>query len=406
MPKFVCKAATLEGELVERTFEAPNRSAVVEQLDRAGLIPIQISESRSTEGNSFFTLSLSGAKKVKLDDLVLFTKQLSTLLKAGVPLLPTLEALYEQSEHPTLRQVISELYRDVEGGSSLSDAMAKHPKMFSELYINTIRAGELSGALDDVLSRLAALLEHDKATRSKVKSAMRYPIIVIASLGVAFAALMTFVVPRFVEMFLQSGMELPLPTKILITMSNLFKNYLHFLAAGGFVLWIAFKQYTKTSGGRYQWDRLRLKLPIFGPLVLKVAMSRFARMFQTLNSAGMPILQTLQILGSTVGNEVVKAEIERVAEGVKRGEGIADPLRRSKLFPPMVVRMIAIGEQSGSLDNMLASISDHYDLEVEYAVKNLTTMIEPMLTVGLGVIVVFLALAIFLPMWNLTNLAR
>jgi len=387
--------------------EASDRNAVVEHLERSGLIPIEVKEIRKGGGTGgLASLSLTGRKKVKLDDIVLFTKQLVTLLKAGVPLLSALEALYEQSEHPTLKEVISELYRDVEGGSSLSDAMSKHKHVFSDLYVSSIRAGELSGALDTVLERMATLLEHDKATRAKIKSAMRYPIIVILSLGIAFTALMTFVVPRFVEMFLESGMELPLPTKILIAMSNGFKHYWHIGGGAIFLGVILFKQYIKTERGRYEWDRFKLKLPIFGPLLLKVAMSRFARMFQTLNSSGMPILQTLEILADTVGNEVVKREILKVAEGVQRGEGIAEPLRNSKLFPPMVIRMIAIGEQSGNLDSMLYSVSEHYDLEVDYAVKNLTTMIEPMLTVGLGAIVLFLALSIFLPMWNLTNIAH
>jgi type IV pilus assembly protein PilC len=406
MPTFSYKAASFDGEVVERTLEAADRNAVLEFLDRAGLIPLQINEVRGLAASRLSNTALGTSKKVKLEDLVLFTKQLVTLLKAGVPLLSALEALYEQSEHPTMRQVISDLYRDVEGGSSLSDAMAKHRKVFPELYVNSIRAGELSGALDQVLERLSTLLEHDKATRTKVKSAMRYPLIVIASLSVAFFALMTFVVPRFAEMFLQSGMELPLPTKMLIAASNAMKHYWHVLVGSVFGVTIAFKQFVRTRRGRYQWDRFKLKLPIFGPLTLKVAMSRFARMFQTLNSSGMPILQTLSILADTVGNEVVKEEIHKVAEGVQRGEGIADPLRQSKLFPPMVVRMIAIGEQSGSLDDMLLSISEHYDLEVDYAVKNLSTMIEPILTVGLGIIVLFLALSIFLPMWSLTSIAR
>ncbi|MDZ7372344.1 MAG: type II secretion system F family protein [candidate division KSB1 bacterium] len=406
MPTFSYKAVTYEGEIVQRTMEASDRRAVLEFLDKSGMIPLEVNEARGLAASGLAKVNLSGQKKVKLEDLVLFTKQLVTLLKAGVPLLSSLEALYEQSEHPTMRQVISDLYRDVEGGSSLSDAMAKHKRVFPELYVNSVRAGELSGALDQVLERLSTLLEHDKATRTKVKSAMRYPLIVIASLGVAAAALMTFVVPRFAEMFLQSGMELPLPTKILIAASNGFKRYWHIGAGALFAGFVFFKQFTRTERGRYEWDRFKLKLPVFGPLVLKVAMSRFARMFQTLNSSGMPILQTLDIVAETVGNEVVKREIRRVSDGVRRGEGIADPLRQSKLFPPMVVRMIAIGEQSGSLDNMLYSISEHYDLEVDYAVKNLTTMIEPMLTVGLGIIVVFFALSIFLPMWSMTNLAQ
>ena len=397
------KAVTSAGEVVEKTMEAASPANVFESLERSGMTPLKITEVKAKSSQS---LSAFGQKKVKLDDLVLFTKQLVTLLKAGVPLLSALEALYEQTEHPTLKEVISELYRDVEGGQSLSDAMAKHPKVFPALYVSSIRAGEASGAMEQVLSRMATLLEHDKETRAKLKSAMRYPIIVISSLGIAFLVLMTFVVPRFVDMFLQAGMELPLPTRILIAMSNALQRYGLYGLFGFVALIVAFKQYIKTRTGRYQWDKFKLSMPIIGNLTLKVAMSRFARMFQTLNSSGMPILETLDILSETVGNEVVSRELQKVTLGVRRGEGIAEPLRRSKLFPPMVIRMVAIGEQSGSLDDMLLNISEHYDLEVDYAVKNLSTMIEPMLTVGLGIIVLFLALSIFLPMWNLTSLAR
>ena len=403
MAVYQYKAVTATGEIVEKSMEAASPANVFESLERSGMTPLKITEVKAKSSQS---LSAFGQKKVKLDDLVLFTKQLVTLLKAGVPLLSALEALYEQTEHPTLKEVISELYRDVEGGQSLSDAMAKHPKVFPALYVSSIRAGEASGAMEQVLSRMATLLEHDKETRAKLKSAMRYPIIVISSLGIAFLVLMTFVVPRFVDMFLQAGMELPLPTRILIAMSNALQQYGIYGFFGFVALIVAFKQYIKTRTGRYQWDKFKLNLPIIGNLTLKVAMSRFARMFQTLNSSGMPILETLDILSETVGNEVVSRELQKVTLGVRRGEGIAEPLRRSKLFPPMVIRMVAIGEQSGSLDDMLLNISEHYDLEVDYAVKNLSTMIEPMLTVGLGIIVLFLALSIFLPMWNLTSLAR
>ncbi|NOZ57908.1 MAG: type II secretion system F family protein [Calditrichaeota bacterium] len=403
MAVFQYKAVTPSGEIIENSMEAASQANVFEHLERSGLVPLKINEVKQRASDS---LALFGKKKVKLDDLVLFTKQLVTLLKAGVPLLSALEALYEQTEHPTLKEVISELYRDVEGGQSLSEAMAKHPKVFPALYVSSIRAGEASGAMEQVLSRMATLLEHDKETRAKLKSAMRYPIIVISSLGIAFLVLMTFVVPRFVDMFLQAGMELPLPTRILIVMSNALQRYGVYGFFGFIGLVVAFKQYIKTRTGRYQWDKFKLSMPIFGNLTLKVAMSRFARMFQTLNSSGMPILETLDILSETVGNEVVSRELQKVTIGVRRGEGIAEPLRRSKLFPPMVIRMVAIGEQSGSLDDMLLNISEHYDLEVDYAVKNLSTMIEPMLTVGLGIIVLFLALSIFLPMWNLTSLAH
>ena len=403
MPIFEYRAINDEGKVVQAAVEALNTGVVAEQLEKLGYIPLKISEQKG----SLLNFDLFGKRdKVKTDDIILFTKQLVTLLKAGVPLLSCLEALLEQADKPGLRKTIEELYSDVESGISLSEAMAKHPSAFPNLYVHSIKAGEMSGALDKVLERLALLLEHDKATRSKVKAAMRYPIIVVSSLCVAFLILITLVVPKFVVMFTKAGVQLPLPTRILIGINEIIHNYWHVGIVTIVVVIIGFKQYIKTEQGCFHWDNFKLKMPLFGNLTHKAAMSRFSRMFQTLNSSGLPILQTLEIVAKTVGNLAVGKEVERASLGIRKGEGIAAPLKQSKMFPPMVIKMISIGEQSGSLDDMLLNISEHYDLEVDYAVKGLTTMIEPLLTVALGVIVLFLALGIFLPMWDLTKFAQ
>ena len=401
MPVFQYKAMSASGGVVQDELEAPNPAAVAEKLESLGYIPLNISRKKGGSSKLF-----EKKPRVKDHDIIVFPRQLVTLLKAGVPLLSALEALSEQTDNPVMREVIGKIYIDIESGISLSEALAKHPTVFEDMYVNSIRAGEMGGALDDVLLRLADLIEYDRETRSRIKSAMRYPIIVVVSLIVAVIALMMLVVPKFIDMFTQMNIELPLPTRILITIYEAMNNYWDVGIALIALMIIAFKLWVKTANGRLIWDSVKLKLPIFGPLLMKSYMSRFTRMFETLNRSGLPILQTLEIVSRTVGNAAIGREIEKATIGIRRGDGIAMPLKQSKLFPPMVVRMIAIGEQSGSLDEMLHNISEHYEMEVEYAVKGLTSMIEPILTVGLGVIVLFLALAIFLPMWDMTKIAQ
>jgi len=404
MPLFEYKALSDTGTLIVNTVEAASSSVVAEQLERLGYMPIRISEKRQSLLTNLALFKKN--PKVKRDDIIIFTRQLVTLLRAGVPLLSTLEALAEQSANPGMKAVINAIHADVEGGTSFSEALSKHPRIFEELYVNSIKAGEVGGALDEVLERLAFLMEHDRETRARVKAAMRYPIIVVVSLCIAFVVLIMLVVPKFIAMFKKVGVELPLPTRILIGIHYTLQHYWWLMLGVIGVAAFAFRRWIKTERGRYHWDHFKLNAPIFGNLVLKTSMSRFTRMFETMNSSGLPILQTLDVVARTVGNAVVAKEIEKASLGIRKGEGIALPLKQSKFFPPMVIRMIAIGEQSGSLDEMLLNVSKHYDMEVDYAVKNLTSMIEPVLTVALGFVVLFLALSIFLPMWDLTKMVK
>lgn len=402
MPNFEYKAIDASGSEVTEVMEAQDSAAVAEHLDKLGYLPLRIKQRSKSSNLQLF----SNRKKLKQAEIIVFTRQLVTLLRAGVPLLSCLEALVEQTESETLKEIIQKIYVDIESGLSLSDALKKYPRGFSELYVNSIKAGELGGALDEVLERLTQLMEHEQETKARVKSAMRYPIIVIVTLVLAFVALIMLVVPNFIKLFDKMGVELPLPTRLLIGFHSLMVNYWYLLIVGIAAVVFAFLKYIKSEKGAYQWDLFKINAPVFGNLNLKTAMSRFTRMFETLNSSGLPILQTLDITAKTVGNVVIGKEIEKAAQGILQGEGLAAPLGESKIFPPMVIRMISIGEQSGSLDEMLMNVSKHYDAEVDYAVKNLTSMIEPILTVGVGAIVLFLALAIFLPMWDLTKIAK
>ena len=402
MPSFEYKAIKPDGSEVTEVMEAKDADAVTRYLDKLGYLPLKIKQS----GGGLNLKLFSNRRKVKDGEIIIFTRQLVTLLRAGVPLLSCLDALVEQADSEGLKEIIEKIYVDIESGLSLSDAIKRHPKEFSELYINSIRAGEMGGALDKVLERLVELMEHEQETNARIKSAMRYPIIVVVTLILAFVALMMLVVPNFIDLFTKMNIELPLPTRLLIGFHYVLSNYWYLVIAGLSAGAFGFFKYIKTEKGAFRWDQFMITVPIFGDLNLKTAMSRFTRMFETLNSSGLPILQTLEITSKTVGNIVIGKEIEKAAAGVLQGAGLAGPLAEGKIFPPMVIRMIAIGEQSGSLDTMLLNVSKHYDTEVEYAVKNLTGMIEPVLTVGVGVIVLFLALAIFLPMWSLTTLAQ
>ncbi len=400
MPHFRFRAINDNGQFIEDVMEASNTGAVAEKLDSWGYVPLKIKESKESSTKLF-----GGSKeKVKVDDVVLFTRQLHTLLKAGVPLLSSLEALMDQGTNVAFRNVVQDIYLTIEGGRSFSEALSLHPTVFPKLYVSSIKAGELSGQLDEVLGRMAEVLEHEKNTRDKLKSAMRYPIIVVIALVIAFVVLIVLVVPRFASMFTQLGAQLPLPTRMLIATSKFLQHDLHFISLGVFFAYVGFKRFIKTPKGRLWWDEQILKIPVFGDLMMKNALSRFSKMFETLNRSGLPILQTLEIVAETVGNEKIGQEVRKISDGVQRGEGIARPMRRSKIFPTLVVRMVAIGEQSGSMEEMLSTISNHYDLEVDYAIKNMTSMIEPMLTVVLGAFILFLALSIFLPMWNVMSL--
>ena len=399
MPDFVYKAITSDGAVIEDVMDAPNLGAVAQKLDQWGYVPLSIKEQKKNELTLF-----SKKDKVSFDEVVLFTKQLYTLLKAGVPFLTSLEALSEQASSPKMKEVIRDLYVSVESGKSFSEALSQHDKVFNKLYISSIKAGELSGQLEDVLARMTFVMEHEKETRDKIRAAMRYPMIVVSALIIAFAVLIVMVVPKFAAMFQQLGASLPLPTRILIALNNLLQHYGLYLAGVAGLIGVAFAKWKKTEKGQRIWDEQVLKMPLVGDLLLKNAMSRFAKMFETLNRSGLPILQTLDIVSETVGNVYIGNEIKKISAGVERGEGLSKPLRRSKLFPPMVIRMIAIGEQSGSLDEMLANISAHYDVEVDYALKKMTAMIEPILTITIGIFILFLAMSIFLPMWNMMNL--
>jgi len=406
MPPFEYKAVTPSGEIVTDVYDAPNEEGVSREIYRKGFRPIAIKKTKTAKANA--NESKSGGffdKKIKIDEIVLFTKELVTLLRAGVPMLTSLEALGSQSGKQ-LGEVLNRIYVDVMSGKSFSQALDHHPKVFNKLFVNSVYAGEMSGSLDEVLERMASVLKHDAETRKKVKSALKYPIFVVCAMVAAFLVIMVMVVPKFAMIFSSFDMELPLPTKILMGLSSFVQTYILYILIGLVGSTGGFYWFVKTPGGRWWFDTFKMKIPVIGDLIKKSAMARFTTMFETLNRSGLPILQTLNTVSAAVGNVVIEKTIKEVASGVEKGQGIAGAMKRFDLFPPMVVRMIAIGEQSGSLDDMLGSVANHFDIEVEYAIDGLTSMIEPVLTVVLGGAVVVMAFGIFLPMWDMVGAVK
>lgn len=402
MPNFKYKVRDRNGQAIAGIIDAPTSQVAGDRLYQQGYFPITIEE----EGKANFP-DISNIykrfKKVKAEELIFFSQQLSTLYKAGLPLLTGLLSLAEQSKNKKLKPVLEAVGHQIEEGSTLFDAMSKYPDIFPHLYVNMVRAGEASGRLGESLDRFVALAERELKTRQRVKGATRYPKIVVLSLVIAFAVLIAFVIPRFVQVFSRFNTPLPLPTRIMVSVNSFFHTYWYVVIAAVLVIPILFNRYIQTEKGKYLWDRLKIRIPIFGHLLLKIALSRFAYIFVMLNRSGIPIIQTLEITSSTINNVFLSRTIEDISKSVREGRSLADAMEESGRFTPLVLQMVSIGEVSGTLDEMLMRVTDYYDLEVDDAIKKLSTYIEPTLTILLAMVVLFLALAVFLPWWNMAS---
>jgi len=403
MPNFKYKARDKYGKPLTGVITSETRELAFSYIKNSGYIPISVEQFDNPYAEKSFFARFS---RVNLEELLAFTRQLVTLQTSGLPLLTSLEALKEQSENKLLKNVIARIIIDIKGGLSFSDALAKHPNIFNELYVNMVRAGEASGKLDEILERLAILSEHQMQTQSKIKSATMYPIIVILTLIGAFVAMIVFVLPKFAELFSSFNVELPLPTRILLGINYVVQNYWYIILAMVGILVFLINRYVNTSIGRRMWDGLKLRIPIFGPLILKIIISRFARITGALIKSGIPLLQVLEMTSKTAGNVIVTESLNKVRRSVNEGKPMHEPMKEDKLFPPLVVHMVAVGENTGKLDHLLSRVSDYYDGQVDYTLKNLTTAIEPILIFCLGGMVLVMALAIFLPMWNLLQVFK
>ena len=406
MPKFSYKAINESANTVSGVIEADSLEMATDILTERGYIPSKVTEKRETSQGFTWSNINESITPIKAPDLILFTKQFRTMIQAGVPILSLLQVLENQTENLKLKKIIAAMTLDIKGGSSLYDAFRKHPATFSSFYCSMVRAGESSGELGDVMDRLIYILGHEHKIKSDIKSALQYPILVVIFLAVAFFVLLTFVIPKFAKILISAGIEIPLPTRICILLYQILSNY-WFLILGAAIAGIGvLAYYLSTEQGKYVRDSCVLKLPIFGPLFVKAAMARFASIFAILYKSGILVLDSIKILSGTIGNTAISREFDRIRGQLEEGRGIAEPLRTARYFTPMVIDMVAIGEASGKLEDMLREVSAHYDDEVEYATSQLSEAIGPILVVGLAAVVGFFALAIFLPMWDLTKIVR
>lgn len=397
------KARDKYGKLASGVMGADSERAVAVKLGQIGYIPISIFEAKkdSKADKVFFQF-----KRVGFSDLNMFTRQLYTLQKAGLPLLSSLRALREQTSNLMFKDNIGQIAREVEGGSSFSLALERFPRIFGPIYVNMIKAGEASGRLAENLERLAVLGEHEEKIRMRIQAAMRYPMIVVAAILIGFLILITFVVPRFVNLYSQHQAVLPLPTRILIGVNYAVTHFWWAFILMGVLGIIFLRKFITTQEGALWVDRLKLKIPIFGPLLLHIIMSRFCRMTSTLMHSGVPILQILDLTSEGIGNKVIARTIQTVKDGVNEGRGMSEPMKISGMFPPIVVEMVSVGEATGKTDELLLHISDYYDSQVDYTINNLVSLIEPILILFLGMAVLLMALGIFMPMWNMMNLFK
>jgi type IV pilus assembly protein PilC len=397
MPAYVWKGKNRDGKAVSGERVADSKEAVMALLRRDQILVSSVKE----KGKEMALPKLGGGVPAK--QLAVFTRQFSVMIDAGLPLVQCLEILGTQQDNKTFAKILQQTRMDVEGGASLADAMRKHPKAFDDLFVNMIAAGEAGGILDTILKRLATYIEKAVKLKGQVKGAMVYPIAVISIAGIVIAVIMWKVIPTFASMFEGLGAQLPLPTRIVIAISNWFVRLLPFLVIGAILFVIAFRRYYATYGGRRVIDRMVLKMPILGVLMQKIAVARFCRTLATLVSSGVPILDGLEITARTSGNAIIEDAIMAVRKGVEGGLTIAQPLKDSGVFPPMVVQMIGVGEQTGALDAMLSKIADFYEEEVDQAVANLLTLMEPVMILFLGTTVGGIVIAMYLPLFDLIS---
>jgi type IV pilus assembly protein PilC len=393
------------GQVVEGTLEADSRDLVVGKLREMGYTPVEVSE-RKNDGMRT-EIKLPGlSDRVQLKDVAVFSRQFATMINSGLSLLRALSILAEQTENQALASIVNEVRIDVEKGSSLSVALSKHPKAFSRLYVAMVKAGEVGGSLDSVLMRLADTIEKQVELRRKVRSAMTYPAVVGVLVLLIVTAMLLFIIPMFKDLYKELGGTLPKPTQMLLGVSALVRKFWFLIFGVEIAAVVAFRRWIASDDGRKQWDRIKLRVPIFGQLVRKTALARFSRTLSSLVRSGVPILESLDIVAETSGNDVVAVAVQDTKEAVKGGQGISARLEEHEIFPPMVVQMLAVGEETGALDEMLDKIAEFYEQEVEATVDALTSLIEPLLIVVMGACVGGMVVSLYLPMFKIIELIK
>ena len=407
MPQFAYQGRNARGELVKGVLEGPTSSAVADQLFSTGVTPVHINEAKAAVAVAARKLQLSfGEPKVELADLMLLSRQMHTLLKSGVPIIRALSGLEQSAANPTLRSTVVEVREGLESGRELSQALRQHPKVFPPYMVSLVRVGEVTGRLDEVFMRLYEFFAFEKKMREDIRAALRYPTMVIIAVAVAMFIVNIFVIPAFGKMFSSFHAQLPLMTRILIGTSDLFVGYWPVMIVGAVALVVGARFYLRGKERRYRWDELKLRLPVIGSLVHKATLARFSRSFALSAKSGVPIVQVLSIVYEVVDNAYLEARIVQMREAIERGESILRAAVATGVFSPVVLQMVAVGEETGEIDELMSEIADMYEREVTIEVQGLTAKIEPILLVCMGVLVLILALGVFMPMWDLAAAAR
>ncbi len=405
MAQFEFRGRDARGELVTSRVEADSIDAVATQLMNSGITPIEINPFMPRVTLRERLRRVLGGSRPGPDELILFCRQMYTLARAGVPIIRALSGLRDSARSPGMIEALEDIIDSLEAGRDLAGSLARHPHIFSPLFVNVVRVGESSGRLEESFLRLYEYLGFERTTRARVKVAFRYPLFVLFAVAVAIVVIMWVVVPPFAHVFASMGARLPLPTRILIDLSHFSTHYWYLVVGGAGLVYLAATRYVRTERGRYRWDRYKFRLPIVGDILLRSALARFARAFTMSYRSGVPLIQALTLVGRAVDNEYLRERVNELRNGVERGEAISRIAATTGLFTPMVLQMMAVGEETGAIDDMMEEVAEFYERDVAYDVENLAAILEPVLIVAVGSLVLLLALAVFLPMWDLYGLA-
>lgn len=404
--QFEYKARGRGGEALTGVIEAPSKEAVATQLTTQGVTPIQILAKSGVPTEKSSVLERFRKRPPNIDDLIFLSRQMYALMKAGVPMLRSIGGLAESARNERLREVLQKIRDDLESGRTLSASLARHPRVFSSLYVSIMQVGETTGQMDDAFLQMARYLEQEKHTRARIRQAMRYPVIVLGAISIAIVIINLMVIPAFAQMFANARLELPWATKLLLAVSAFFVNYWPHMLVGLFGgIWLL-RRYLRTARGAYRWDRLKLRLPIIGPIVLRSILARFSRAFAISFKAGVPLVAALTTVSNAVDNHFVGDKVRSMRNGIERGDSLTRTAAATGLFTTVILQMLSVGEEAGSVDAMLLEAADFYEREVDYDLKYLSDALEPILIAGVGVMVLILALGVFLPMWDMAQIAR
>ena len=405
MPLFTFTGRTANGTLTEGELEAANSNSLAGQLMEKGITPLSITEKQQKVDVLAQVYEKLDLYKVSIEELLMFTRQMGALIKAGIPITRAIAGILESIENPLLIRSLRDTMDQLESGRSLSIAFARHPKVFSNLYVSMIQVGENTGQLDKAFSQMASYIDHNRVMSHNISSALRYPTIVISAIVIALVIVNLFVIPKFADFFAANSLELPWQTLILLNMSNFFVEYWHYLLGMLVVAYVMFKRYINTTEGRYKWHHFILRLPIIGDILLRAYLARFARSFSMAYGAGVPIVQGMGVISRSVGNDYIAEHVASMREGIERGEALTRTAHLTGMFTPVVMQMFAVGEEAGNLEEMMDYVADFYEEEVDYDIKTLSDKLEPLIYVLVGIMVLVLALGIFVPMWDITQLA-